>query len=195
MTCLKYENNISAYLDNELKPKERENLEAHLKSCSSCRAKLETTRELSHRMKELSRLEGDLNERNRLLASLHEKIARERVPAIMPRRMPFRRYALAGASVLFVLILAGLYISSGLVNPTPPPFVYPDNVSSVETVKTGILEEKILDRLVELIKYERLHAAQNEVFSESFAGIYVFEPAPPKEGTLEDTGKINNITG
>jgi len=194
LNCLKCEQNISVYIDNELKPRERERLEAHLKGCSACRMKLESTRELSNRLKALTRLEGGLTERNRLLASLHEKISREPSPKSVYQRIPYKRFAFAGATVLAVLIVMGIYLTSGL-RETTPPFEFEYISQPKNAVASGTFDEAIFDRMIELIKYERLEASSHEVFSEQIRGVFIYEPAPPKEGKFEDVGSKNNTTG
>ena len=47
MSCKEYDERLSAYHDGELGRGPREDVEAHLSQCASCRARLESLRELS----------------------------------------------------------------------------------------------------------------------------------------------------
>ena len=177
MNCRKYEILISCYVDGELSPNEEAVLMKHIDECSFCRKKLESMKVLSDQVKGLTRLEGDLGERNRLLASLHDAIARE--PAFKPARswVSSNRFAWAGATIVIIVLIALFAIPK---TPTPDltPVPEPDN-------EIALLEENLINGLAEVLENERVFASSYEAFSEPALGVFIFEPAPPIEGYFD----------
>src|SRR5262249_2996287 len=54
MTCQQATELHSSYVDGELEPRDRTEIEAHLAECASCRARVESTRRLKHAIARLA---------------------------------------------------------------------------------------------------------------------------------------------
>ena len=109
MSCAERRETLVAYLDRELGPAERTQLEAHLAGCETCRLALEAERRLSGALASLGAVEPPADFEARFWA----RIAREReTPAGWRERLFTRRLALifggaAAAAVAAVLALRG----------------------------------------------------------------------------------------
>ena len=179
MDCLKCNKCLSSYLDDEISSRQRSDVENHLRNCSTCRTKLESMRLNSEHLKELPRIEGDLSERNRLIASLHEKIALEPSTTSVRIHTPWKKYAFGSLFVIVILLVIGFMVKSP--EQTQPPFEYNPGQPE-EGYMSGPVDERLMDRMIQVMEFERIHAIQYEAFSEPVLGIYVSEPAPPVEG-------------
>lgn len=98
MSCSDRHDLISAYLDGELRPAERETLEQHLASCAPCRARAASLRSLKHAV---ARLEGRARPPEAVLA---------RVDALRFQLKPSRahvvRRAVLGSAAAAAIVLA-----------------------------------------------------------------------------------------
>ena len=110
MACIRYKKLLSAYLDDELKPRERLGVETHLHDCSGCRRyhrQLERTRNL---VRDLDRMEAPLfaapRARARAGSTRTDRAARwERIRGhSLAQPRPFLR-PLAFAAVALVLVV------------------------------------------------------------------------------------------
>lgn len=112
MSCTKYLETISAFLDNELAPAQHTELERHLASCPVCAERLKSFRRLKSA---IGRLEG----RTALPPGVEARIEALRFRLSPP---PCRRYrwmiGVAAASVLFMVLILGRL---GLRSETSPP--------------------------------------------------------------------------
>lgn len=182
MNCKKADILISASIDGELGESEQKRLDKHISECSSCRKKLESMRVLSEQMRGLHRIEGDLASRNRVIASLHGKIAKEPPPkTVVVFRIPsYAKWIAASAVVAAVLIAVMLHpgqISIGPYNFKPP-------VSNIHADDPW--EDAFINGMAQYMEMERIHASGTEIFAEPVAGVFVAQPVEPLEGTMEE---------
>jgi anti-sigma factor RsiW len=99
MNCRHARKMISRYVDDELRPEEKKDLDAHIRSCASCREELEETRVLNRLFASAQRFPAPYGFSTRVLASLQEK-----------ERRPF---ILRAAQVASVLVVMAIGIISG----------------------------------------------------------------------------------
>ena len=94
--------NLSAFLDGELKPRERSRVERHLEECSACRADLESLRETVALLHAVPTLRSPRS----FLIPASEPIRQKRVQR---RRLAYGylQAATAAATVLLVLVVSG----------------------------------------------------------------------------------------
>jgi len=108
---------LSAYVDGELSPDERREVDAHLPTCVECREELARLRQVKH-------LIGRLPEREppqEVWQALRRRIAEDQgrpaaVGALETLRAAFRRPAVAAAAVIMVLILVALPLAKGRID-------------------------------------------------------------------------------
>jgi anti-sigma factor RsiW len=99
---------LSEYLDHELSPAERNELESHLRTCAACREILDDLRAVVARAGGLEDREPDFD----LWPGVREAIGSRKVVEIDSRRKPARRFSfslpqLVGAAATLVLVSGG----------------------------------------------------------------------------------------
>jgi anti-sigma factor RsiW len=111
---------LSAYLDGELTPAERDQVDAHLESCPACRADLDEERDVRSAVRGLPAVDPPFG--------FYERILRDG-PAdpTQPKKRRFRfglaNLAATAAAWVLVLGVANLSSGSGSVNPSPNDYV------------------------------------------------------------------------
>jgi anti-sigma factor RsiW len=116
---------LSSYLDGELTPGERLDVEAHLADCPRCRALLEEFRALVDEAPAL-RVDGEpaadlwpgIRERLRPRSSRRRGL-RALVPGTWPERSAWLRPAMAAAALVLVVAAALVLLSRGEPSPSP----------------------------------------------------------------------------
>jgi hypothetical protein len=181
MNCKKADILISASIDGELGAPEQKQLDKHISECSSCKKKLESMRVLSDQMRGLSRIDGDLASRNRVIASLHDQIAKEPAPKpVLVFRIPvYAKWITASAVVVAVLIafiMNPVQITIGPYEINPPN----TNINLPDP-----WEDAFINGMAQYMEIERIHASEAEIFTEPVAGVFVAQPVDPVEGTIE----------
>ena len=99
---------ISQYVDDELSPSRKRDIESHIRSCGSCRDGLEQTRALHVLFSSAERFPAPYGFAARVLASLDEKEA-SRIRSLFGFRLLFIRTA----QVAFALLVMTIGIFSG----------------------------------------------------------------------------------
>jgi hypothetical protein len=92
----------------ELDPAEKARLAEHLKTCQTCATEREDTKRVFALIDATARPDVVLSDPDRAWQAIHSAIGRERAPALRPS-LYGRRWALAGASLMLVLV-AGIFI-------------------------------------------------------------------------------------
>ena len=182
MKCTNYDILISAYIDGETSTSEEQRLMAHVGECSGCRKKLESMKVLSGQISQLSRIEGEISGRNRLIANLRDKLESQPVRKItVPFFTPRRIALLSVVSIAAIVLIVYLSMPRGVVPSGGGEF--DPNIPEPEWARfEQIFIEGIADYLVD----ERIHAGSNEVFSEPIEGVFDLMPPAPVEGTYND---------
>jgi len=144
--CRRRRSSISAYLDNELSPRKRLKLQAHLAECKECREYLSEMAGVS----QLVRLVGRAEPGPELVQTLKKRLypLQQRTGAVfMPRWRPVgARWAVAVAAVAlvaFVLLFGALYLyregpavpgitASRIKTPSAPPSPPGESVESFD---------------------------------------------------------------
>jgi anti-sigma factor RsiW len=112
MNCRRAEKILSAYMDHELKPRDRAKIERHLDSCGACREKLEEFRADWEVLEALPGYEIPAGMKARVIARLPVKEAAD------PRwteRLSFARPALASSLIALVAgVTLGIFVGQGL---------------------------------------------------------------------------------
>lgn len=191
MNCTRYDILISAYIDGEASDSEEKRLMAHVGECSACRKKLESMKVLSDQIRELSRIEGEISDRNRLIADLHEKIelkpARKvSVPFFTPRRIAW----VSAVSIAVIVMIVYLSMPRGTVSSDGNQFE-----PIVPEPEWARFEQMFIEGMTDYLVEERIHAGTNEVLSEPILGVFEVVPPPPVEGTYSDIGEMPMPSG
>ena len=181
MNCKKYEILISAYIDHELTPKEEKTLLKHIDECSGCRKKLESMRVMSNQLSGLRKIEGDISERNRLIANLHEQMDKEPAPkpVIIPWLTTSRLAWVSVVAIAAILLIAFLSMNKNDVSPTPKP-------ETIPAPEFALLEDILVEGIADYLEQERIYACSNETFAEPILAVFAFEPTPPPEGYVDN---------
>jgi anti-sigma factor RsiW len=114
MKCISSEN-ISAYLDNELKDKERSAVESHLRGCAHCAGALGEMRSLRNAFKGTARHEAPYGFSSRVLAGARD-LDKKRSPWFVPVLLKF-----AEAAVILVVIAVGIIAGKAVTNGSSTP--------------------------------------------------------------------------
>jgi anti-sigma factor RsiW len=182
MNCKQADILISAYIDGELGDAEKKRFEKHIAECSSCKKKLESMHVLSDQMRGLRRIEGDLASRNRVIASVHEQIAKEPAPKpVFVFRIPVYAGWIA-ASAVVVAVLIALVLMPGQISMGTLGVKSPGSNTTVPDP----WENAFIDGMAQYMEMERIQASGTEIFTEPVAGVFVAQPAEPIEGILEE---------
>lgn len=180
MNCEKCEILISAYIDGELTQREEKTLLKHIDECSGCRKKLESMRVMSNQLSGLRKIEGDISERNRLIANLHELMDKEPAPKPVLPWLTTPRLAWASAlAVAAIVLIAFLSMNNNSVSTTPKP-------ETIPTHEFAMLEDILVEGIVDYLEQERIYACSNETFSEPILAVFAFDPTPPPEGYVDN---------
>jgi Putative zinc-finger len=111
---------LSAYLDGELSPAERDQVDTHLASCPACRADLDEERDVRAAVRGLPPVDPPFGFYERILRDGPTDTAQPK-----KRRIRFGMANLAATAAAWVLVLgvANLSSGSGSVNPSPNDYV------------------------------------------------------------------------
>ncbi len=133
MACREYKDTLSAYMDDELKPLTRLRVEAHLRSCRSCRRQLRQTRRATEMVRGLERVEAPAFAANRARSIALGGRARgwQRLRGGLssrPQTLPLKPVLLAGLAFLMVLVISQTFdtvvaprMDPQTATPTPQP--------------------------------------------------------------------------
>ena len=125
---------LHAYLDGQLSPVERTQLEAHLASCPACRARLDEERGLIERADALLAL---ATPPERAIPPFHQLRPSPSPPPPQPRPLwQFRLPAVWAATVLLALGL-GWYLGGARAMRAPPPSLPGGSVAKATRADTG----------------------------------------------------------
>jgi hypothetical protein len=110
---------LTAYLDGEVDPDERAEVEAHLATCAFCRAELEEERAVRGAVRDLPPVDAPFGLYERLLRDGPEPEAKPR-----KRRIKFGLANLVATAAAWVLVLGiANFRSNGSVDPAPAGYV------------------------------------------------------------------------
>jgi len=182
MRCTRYDILISAYIDGELSVSEEKRLMAHVGECSACRKKLESLKVLSDQINRMSRIEGEISERNRLIANLREQLEPQSARKIKEPFFTPRKIALVSVvSLAVILLIVYFYMPRGTGS------IGGDQIDPlVPEPEWARFEQIFIDGMADYLVEERVHAGSNEVFSEPIQGVFEAIPPSPVEGTYND---------
>lgn len=178
MNCKDLEILISTYVDGELGEIQTKKLKSHIDQCSACRRKVESTRALSERLRGLMRVEGSVAERNNLLATLHEKLANDPVPAQPKSWIASPRIAWVGAVAAVIIILAVVFIPDSGYNQRP-------DMKAVEPPELALYEDELIAGMVQYMQDELVFASSHEVFAEPVIALYGIDHYSEIEGGID----------
>ena len=108
MKCRHVKKMISQYLDDELSPSRKREIESHIRCCASCRDALEEAQTLHGLFSSAERFPAPYGFAARVLANLDEKEA-SRIPSLLG----FRPLFLRAAQVALALVVMTIGILSG----------------------------------------------------------------------------------
>ncbi len=168
MDCKRDREEISAYLDGELAPAARTELESHLDSCAECAAQLAAQRKLGDMFAALPAVTpaGDFE------ARFWARIAREadREPTLAERLRayfsPGRMLALAGAAALALVFALGLPRST-----------------TVESAAETVAERKVADPDVKIVRSARDFELMRDPDMEAIADVDALEAWDVDDGS------------
>lgn len=121
MKCRKIEKKLSAFLDNELKEKERRKIREHLKICPLCTQKLRELSLIQKFVKELEGIEPSLYLWDNLLKRISSTKS-------LIRKRTFHILAPITATIILIVgILTGIYLGKTLYSESKS-FVQEENV-------------------------------------------------------------------
>ena len=103
MKCKHAKKMISQYMDDELSPSRKSDIESHIRSCASCRDALDEARALHLLFSSAERFAAPYGFAARVLANLGEKEA-PRIPRLLGFRPLFLRAAQAALAVVVMTI-------------------------------------------------------------------------------------------
>lgn len=128
MRCDVIQNKLVAYLDHELNPNTRDNIEYHLKTCSKCAVRLEETKKILSFYRSIPELEPEPGYvENIVHVSSSEKVVEKKLGLISKLGKWFHiqnrvvRWAPAAISLLIILLLIGTLFSKHFVLKKRPP--------------------------------------------------------------------------
>ncbi len=106
------EEQISAFIDNQLDAGESLELEAHVRDCADCRSLLEEMREVTRLFREGERVAPSLFLWNRIAAGIHEEkiITRSWSAAVLDGLRGNRRSLGVAAAALTIFLAAGVTV-------------------------------------------------------------------------------------
>ncbi len=111
---------LSAYLDDEVTPDERAEVEAHVATCAECRSDLEAEREVRQMVRDLSAVDAPFGFYQRVL---RDGPASEESP-VKRRRIKFGLANIAATAAAWLLILGIANLNNrGSVDPAPAGYV------------------------------------------------------------------------
>ena len=116
MKCKHAKKMISQYVDDELSPTRKRDIESHIRSCASCRDRLEEARDLHMLLSSAERFPAPYGFATRVLATLNEKKASR-----IPRLLGFRPLIFRAAQVALAIIVMTIGIISGSLLHTERP--------------------------------------------------------------------------
>jgi anti-sigma factor RsiW len=108
MKCRHAKKMISQYVDDELSPRRKRDLESHIRSCASCKDALEEARALHVLLSAAERFPAPYGFATRVLANLDEKEASQ-----VPRLPGFRPLVFRAAQVALALVVMTIGTVSG----------------------------------------------------------------------------------
>ncbi|MCX6827250.1 MAG: zf-HC2 domain-containing protein, partial [candidate division Zixibacteria bacterium] len=143
MNCKKTEEQLSRYIDGQLKPEEREKVEEHLKRCSGCSGFYEKLLALNKQAGEF-RLGGNetywLKQKNSIIRKIKEAETAKIVP-IAPRRTRHLVFQFAAIAASIVLIT---YISIHELRENEPiKSLFPTETTTVQSTTKAIPSETV----------------------------------------------------
>lgn len=109
MQCSKFRKDLSAFLDNELAPKRREQMEIHISECADCRQEAERIKKVIRIMGSIARPDVPIQ----LWETMRQKLGTvtEKTDRTWRFRIPKWSFIPAGALVLMIL----LFLSSQII--------------------------------------------------------------------------------
>jgi anti-sigma factor RsiW len=159
MRCKDVIEDISAWVDGELGPKEREAVEAHLETCADCSRSLAEYRALG----KLLGLDADVEAGPEFLAAVHARVREQRASS------PLKSALIKGAAAVAatVLLVLGLLFFQERGVPDPSVVPGPDSVrpafsAEFSEVERAVKEDpEILEILNHLDALEEIELLEN----------------------------------
>ncbi|MBD3234665.1 MAG: hypothetical protein GF315_13145 [candidate division Zixibacteria bacterium] len=148
MDCRKVYHRLSAYLDKDLLPPDRVQVDEHLRSCDACRKRLDMFRRISVTAQELNELNAPSDVESNVLNAINEYeigVNRKRAFRDKERFNPRWMFGLSfGVSTAIIII--GIALTTGIFSGQTQ---YVDNSGVLPAAETGSLDksELLLDDL------------------------------------------------
>jgi hypothetical protein len=156
MRCKKFRQKIVLYFYNELKDKEKTELESHIQECSRCAQEFAQTKKVFTILDETRKQDIPEADWEKNWDTIDSHIRQK--PTTQKKYIPFPRWAYAGAALLFILVV-GIFIGKFWL-PSSGKF------SGAPTVSQAYIEHTLKQHLEELkpilIEYANYSASENE---------------------------------
>jgi predicted anti-sigma-YlaC factor YlaD len=192
-----FEEQLSAYLDGELLPKEREVVEQHLAACPACRWNLKTLRQTVQWTSELPTVQ--------VPRTFAIPVPARPVPAVRRWRfVPVLQGATALVALLLFFVVAGDAMLTGfqpvaMPRPAPqmlaPEATSPAGAGGAEVAPTVVAEAVVVETVVMEKQVERLVTQEAPVAAEPAAEEPVAEaPAPEEPARMLEAAPADAVT-
>ena len=146
---------------------------------------------MSNRLGALSKIEGDIAGRNRVIANLHDEMDREpiRKPILVPW-LTNSKLAWGSAVTVAAVVLIAFLSLNNVDTPSSDR-----GIGIMQQNEFAKLEDVLVNGLVDYLEQERIHANSNESFSEPILGVFEYDPPPPMEGYVDGMSDVQQYSG
>lgn len=128
MNCKEMRKLISAYMDNELDPKNKEKVETHIKECPYCQKELKELTKLSNTIHSFKKEELPANFRVFVKEKIQEKLSVKEKPKVFI--LPRWQFVPAVATLL--VIIGIIFLSLQRIKTVPVEIITPEEYSLVQ---------------------------------------------------------------